>query len=1128
MSNMSYTFKENSQVKDIQGGEKKVMKKILSVALSTAMAFSMFASVAFGAESLTPQQQFDALKAKGILTGYADGSAHLEKTITRAELAKVIVGTMSLKPIEGVYSFNDKNYKKDAKWPAPYIEAVAAAGIMQGDNKAKKIFNFNGNVTVEELATVLVRALKLPEVPADKIDNDASAWAKGFVQAAINAGYIEKGINYKAAATRSQVVVAAYTIDQQKSIPTVASYKVVDANNVEFTLSNQEVVKVKLDKALEANKETAVEFKDSKGNTIATKVTWVVTSATKVTGVSADNLREVKVAFDGEVDQTTAEDAGNYDITSDTQQAVTVLSAALSSDKKTVTLTVKRTSDSTNTIGLDNQKEYKLTANNIRAGGAVISTSNFKFTPVDAALPVANSAQALGNKAIKITFSEPVSAATANNFLIDGQAVVGTTNIAGNTVVLKLYSTLTNAEHTVTVRDVTDFSGLKNVTTDLKFSVVEDKQAPTIAKVEKATFEKVTLKFSESVDPSTVNASSVYWLQGSDKKYASDVRAISDDTYEFSFSSANRVLYTTDLYVTGVADYSGNIVAADTKISVSPTVDQTRPEVVSAKFAENSKTVLNIKFTKSLLESSVKKSDNYVIKDADNKEVSKFKDAKLLSDGKTVQVTLYEALTEGKTYTLTVSNVSDNTTLTNVMVPYSTTIKVGDVTPPTVESANYASGNRVVINYSEPVATSGDGSALDLSKYIYYAGGTVSADGKDVNGGTWKSLPSGTNPTISSDGKSVVLVFPSSVVVGDAATGVKGIRVTGIKDLAGNTISGLVQQVQVANEQALNVDATTPVKATATNKVEVLFNQAIQSASPSDFVVENTAGDRLSVTTVSVDGKKAVLTLSDSTKLDTNGTYNKKALKVTVNANRNLVTPTGAKLQSDAVVTNIADAIKPAISEVDKTVENYKFNVNFTEDIVLGTNGVYDFEVLVDGKTLQQQTGTTASDNGFVVAKTGDSVVTVTLSNTVVANNKGKVVQVRIKPYPSFITDAATPANTVAGNDNFYSSLIPDAADTTAPAAPDATKLKITDNDTTAVDTIAGDAGAVEANAVVKVYSDAALTNLVGTKTAAADGSFAAINLTDASTGSITYYVTATDASGNVSAATSKAYTAAK
>src|SRR5690349_9499574 len=97
MSNTSYPFKENSNVMNVQGGEKKVMKKILTVALSTAMAFSMFASVAFGDTAVTPQQKFDALAAKGIFNGYPDGSAHLEKEMTRAEFAKVITKLLGLK-----------------------------------------------------------------------------------------------------------------------------------------------------------------------------------------------------------------------------------------------------------------------------------------------------------------------------------------------------------------------------------------------------------------------------------------------------------------------------------------------------------------------------------------------------------------------------------------------------------------------------------------------------------------------------------------------------------------------------------------------------------------------------------------------------------------------------------------------------------------------------------------------------------------------------------------------------------------------------------------------------------------------------------------------------------------------
>ncbi|KAF9140921.1 hypothetical protein BGX30_005785 [Mortierella sp. GBA39] len=187
------------------------------------MAFSMFASVAFGDTAVTPQQKFDALAAKG---------------------------------------YDAKN------WAVPYIEAVTAAGIMQGQDNVKKIFNYNGKVTIQEMATVLTRALKL-EIPANP-NNNAADWAKGYVQAAIDKGLISKDANFKANASRSQLVEAAYAIDQATNI--TFTYKVVDPSNVEFTLSTGEVVKVKLDKPLEANKETEVKFKDAAGNEYTAKL----------------------------------------------------------------------------------------------------------------------------------------------------------------------------------------------------------------------------------------------------------------------------------------------------------------------------------------------------------------------------------------------------------------------------------------------------------------------------------------------------------------------------------------------------------------------------------------------------------------------------------------------------------------------------------------------------------------------------------------------------------------------------------------------------------------------------------------------------------------------------------------
>ncbi|MEJ1714993.1 hypothetical protein SMA37_25625, partial [Escherichia coli] len=104
----------------------------------------------------------------------------------------------------------------------------------------------------------------------------------------------------------------------------------------------------------------------------------------------------------------------------------------------------------------------------------------------------------------------------------------------------------------------------------------------------------------------------------------------------------NRLVYATDLYVTGVKDYSGNVIAADTKIAVNPVVDQTRPEVVNATLSDDLKTIV-VKYSKNVVASTATNAANYVIKDADGKVVYSLKTI-AVKDAKTVNVNLYQKL----------------------------------------------------------------------------------------------------------------------------------------------------------------------------------------------------------------------------------------------------------------------------------------------------------------------------------------------------------------------------------------------------------------------------------------------------------------------------------------------------
>ena len=1007
MSNKSYNLSKSNKVKDIQGGEIKVMKKFLSIALSTAMAFSMFASVAFGAEKeLTTKDKYDALTKAGVFEGFTDGTAGLEQKMTRGQFAKVVAKLLSLEDDAATATSKYVDVKTN-NWAAPFIGSVSKAGLMEGskNQKGQVAFDFNGNVTVEQMAKVLVIAMKL-EVPATA-ENGASAWAKGYVDAAVKAGLIPADANFKAAATREQLVIAAYTASVEIEKAKVSyEVKVVDANNIQVTFSDakDKPESFKLEKALEANKENTVTVKRANGEEKTLKFTWTITDASKVESVKADNLRQVTVTFDGEVDPITGEDAGNYTVKG--EGTPVVKSVALSADKKVATLTVETTG--LTTPGLANQKEYKLSVANVRAGSKVLSATDIKFTPVDAALPVVTKAEALGNKAVRLTFSEPIYTANSNNFQVDGKNVVGTTDISGNTVILKLYNKLENAEHTITVSGVADFSNLKSQSTDLKFTVVEDVTPPTVT-VDKATFEKVTLKFSEAVDKSTVLASNVYWMQGSTKKVASKVNVIADDTYEFEFAPGNRLLYATDLYVNGVKDYSSNVIAKDTKVAVSPVIDQTRPEIVSTELKEDMKTI-TVKFSKSLDADSAEKAANYVVKNSDGKVVSSLKTAKLSSDLKTVTVTLYQALEGGKTYTLEVSGVSDNTTLKNVMMPFSKALEVADKLNPTVTSVTYE-GNKVVVTFDKEMAVTGDGSIVETAKYMY-----KKADG------TLATLPSGTYINTTSDAKAAIIVFPSDVKLGVDVT---GIQVQLVKSAAGNYLTGLQTTKDLAKAEPIELKGAP--KATSTTKIEVYFNQVLQSgsASASDFTVNG-----VSVINADVDGSKVVLTLSDDTKLDAYGKVNNVATKVTVRKNGNLATPAGTQVAGEKQSLDVTDGISPSIKSVKEvatvTGATYQVEATFTEEVELGANGVFDFEVKVDGDTVAPGTDVT---KGFVVGYAKDAagkdiknVVVVSIGN---AAYSGKVVDVRVKPITNFIIDAA--GNKVEGNDSFFQAFIPEA-----------------------------------------------------------------------------------------------------
>jgi len=269
MRDSSYQSSKQHKQMFSRGGEKKVMKKSLSLLLALAMVFSLFAGVVSAADdTLTTQQKFEALKAKGIFAGKgANQDPALDDNMTRAEGARIVAlltGAEGIGPTDTrvVTEKPFPDVEIDA-WYAEEIDAVKDLGLFEGYEDGT--FRPDENFTVQQLAVVIAKVLGLEPVEDAEVDGAAS-WAAGYIQALIDNG-IQFPTNYTEFATRGQLVEATYAADQIINPEEPAKVSVVSAK-----ATGVQKVLVTLDKAVDTEKAT-LSLKRNNSN-VATKTVW--------------------------------------------------------------------------------------------------------------------------------------------------------------------------------------------------------------------------------------------------------------------------------------------------------------------------------------------------------------------------------------------------------------------------------------------------------------------------------------------------------------------------------------------------------------------------------------------------------------------------------------------------------------------------------------------------------------------------------------------------------------------------------------------------------------------------------------------------------------------------------------
>ena len=712
----------------------------------------------------------------------------------------------------------------------------------------------------------------------------------------------------------------AIKVGEKVELPAKAEVEYNDGSKAEVDLT-WDTAAVKTDVAGEYKAVGSVAGFDGK---IEVAVT-VTPDVLAVESVTADNLKEIVVVYNQDVAENAAvADKANY--TLDIGKKVT----AVKVDGNTAILTVEN--------GVENQKKAKLTiADKILTAKEVI-----EFTFFDGTLPEVLNLEVTGPKSVNIKFSEPI-AKYGKITLKSGSSTLSVntqyTGLDTATISVPLYSSFSEGKtYEITIKEFEDYAEYKNVIKTIEFSYEKDETPPvaTIATVKqeyvKVTFNKPVkgltpshfshtftawkaisltktdsfVKYVGETDPAKAknvvkkdeSVSTVYvWFynDGSDK---TNERAIPEGSTSFRI-----VVKNSD--GVEIKDEWGNKVE-ELNATIEVAADKTAPAVSSVEVT--SERELKIKFSKNVIFTK----DNIEVLAEDGSKIDGVKLNITSVSAKEYKVDLGKALA-GKTILVNIKKVEDTTLSANKMADYSQTIEITDKTAPVVNSVTYEELNAderyLYVTYNESLDTE---TALKVSNYFL------------LKGGSYTKL---TGSTSFFSGEKIVKIALSKTELAAVKVADK-LFVTGVKDAAGNEIVPSLSSIAGAeadyNKPVFNADK---VKATATDKVEAVFNQELASVNENAFKVVKYAGDVLDVdgklkadyakTSYDIVGMdllmdggntKIILTLDPDTKIP----FDAKNIKIVIADGSKIENLFGTKAVN-GVNAVVADKIAPAL-----------------------------------------------------------------------------------------------------------------------------------------------------------------------------------------------------------------------
>ena len=528
-----------------------------------------------------------------------------------------------------------------------------------------------------------------------------------------------------------------------------------------------------------------------------------VESAT-VASVTTNGLNQIKVVFNTDVDEDSAERAANYEISGSQLGAVseTQATATLQEDNRTVLITFS------NAFQQNKQVTFTVkSAINTKDSVTTIAKYDKKITFSDTSAPTLDSVTAVGGNKLVVKFSEPIRMTEDNLslFKINRQSITAFALSTSATefrnqslngkwadgVDLYFNSPLPIGTNTLTVPngDVGDrFDNAANFplsSTSKNFTVNYISGNPQVESVTCENSDTIYIKYNRPMDQQTALEPTNYKINGStinvDSSYATFDKRSGDTIVKIR--KLENILKSGEntLTISGdIEDTFGNYINKS-NMNFYVGGDTDKPTITSASIFDEE--TIRIKFNKDVTRSYAVDKGNYTVLDSSGADITyKIDDIYAVTvDGnskRTFNIKFGDNTLNGSQYTLKVKDIIDTNAVPNIMDPYTVTLTGTDTEGVSVNEMVRRSDNShaVAISFSKVMNES---SLESSSNYLF----------RDGNGDI-RTLPTSAIITPSLDYKSVTIEFPSSFTIGTGSggTSVRQMGVKNVQDTNGNPL----------------------------------------------------------------------------------------------------------------------------------------------------------------------------------------------------------------------------------------------------------------------------------------------------------------------------------------------------